>query len=75
MLNFIKALFSAISELFSFLKQDELIRAGEDKVIAAQAPKETELVIKADEVRQEARTAAAAVPVTDSLPDDGFRRD
>jgi hypothetical protein len=73
--SFIKSLFSALTELFSFLKQEQLIKAGEDKVIAKEATKEVAIVIKANEVREEARIAASAVPITDSLPDDGFRRD
>jgi len=73
--SFIKSLFSAVSELFGFLKQNQLIQAGEDKVVAAQATKETEIVIQASKAREEVRAASAAVPIADSLPDDGFRRD
>lgn len=75
MLELIKSLFSAIAGLFSFLQQNQLVKAGEDKVVAKQATKETEIVIKADEVRAQAKAIAATVPVSDSLPDDGFRRD
>jgi hypothetical protein len=73
--SFIKSLFSALSELFGFLKQNQLIQAGVDKVVAVQATKETEVVIQANKAREEVRVASASVPITDSLPDDGFRRD
>lgn len=72
---FLTTLLKAISSLFGFLQQNQLVEAGENKVKVEQAKKETESVINADEARAEAATASATVPVTDSLPDDGFRRD
>lgn len=75
MLNFLKLLFSAVGEIFGFFKQNQLIEAGESKVIAKQATKETEIVIEATTARETARADAAITPVGDSLPNDGFRRD
>lgn len=75
MLNFLKLLFSAVGEFFGFLKQNQLIEAGETKVVAAQQKEEIKIVKQATEARTEAATAAASIPITDSLPDDGFRRD
>ena len=75
MFEFLKTLLAAFSGLFSFLKQEKLIKAGEDSVKAAQATEEAELVIRTEEVRSEAKAAAASVPSSNSLPDDGFRRD
>lgn len=75
MLAFIKSIFSAIGELFSFLSQNQLVQAGIDKVTATQATKDKEIVIQAEEARDAARAAASAIPDDVSLPDDGFRRD
>ncbi len=74
-LNFFKTVFSALSEIFGFFKQNQLIQAGEDKVVAKQATKEIEIVIKANEAREDARADAGTILDSDVLPDDGFRRD
>lgn len=75
MLNFFKTIFSALSEIFGYFKQNQLIQAGEDKVVAKQATKEIETVIKANDAREDARATAGIISPLDSLPDDGFRRD
>lgn len=72
--NFLKGIFSALSEIFSFFKQRDLIQAGADKVTAKQMKEERDVVIKAEEARMAAKSAAASTP-SGSLPDDGFRRD
>lgn len=75
MLNFFKLLFSAVGEFFGFLKQNQLIEAGEIKAVAAQQKGEIRVVKEATEARAEAAVAASAVPLDVGLPDDGFRRD
>jgi hypothetical protein len=64
-----------LGEIFGFFKQNQLIEAGVDKAAVAQQKEDVIVLHKAEEARAEAAVAAAAVPIADSLPDDGFRRD
>ena len=75
MLTFLKGLLTALGEIFGFFKQNQLIEAGVDKVEAEQGKASVDVLIRAEKARDEARDMAAATPVTDSLPNDGHRRD
>jgi hypothetical protein len=74
-LNFFKAVFSFFSGIVEYLRQKDLIQAGVDKAVAKSKTEDLERVVKADEIREEARRDASAIPSDVSLPDDGFRRD
>lgn len=63
------------SSLFSWLRERGLIKQGVEKQQHADIQKTVEVLTKVNEARKEARDSAASVPTTDSLPDDGFRRD
>lgn len=68
-------LFKALSSIFGWLQQNQLIKAGQDGAVVTALEKKTHEIETAVAAREEARAESAAVPVTDSLPDDGFRRD
>ena len=68
-------LFKFLGGLFSFLQQNQLVTAGQDKEIAKNSQAEVEAIEDGIKARDEARAANAAIPSTDGLPDDGFRRD
>ena len=73
--SFLSALFKALSGIFGWLQQNQLIKAGEAGAVAKQLEKNNHDVEVAIQAREETRARSAAVPVSDSLPDDGFRRD
>lgn len=73
--SFFKSLFEALIGLFTWLQQGQLLRAGKKEAQADQLEEQAHEIKTAVEVRESVRTSNAAVPVTDSLPDDGFRRD
>jgi len=73
------SIFAALIRLFSsfvdLFRQNQLIKAGADGVIATTTTAEIKEIQDAVEVREKVRVSNSSVPVTDSLPDDGFRRD
>lgn len=75
MFSFFKSVFAFFSGLLDYFRQKDLIQAGVDKAVAKSKTEDLEKVEKANEAREEAARAAAAVPPDVSLPDDGFRRD
>lgn len=68
-------LFKALSSIFGWLQQNQLIKAGQDGAVVTALEKKTHEIETAVAAREEARAESADVPVTVSLPDDGFRRD
>jgi hypothetical protein len=71
----ITALLKGLEEFFTVKQQGQLIEAGKAEATVENSQKEVSVVEKAVQARTEAAAANAAVPVADSLPDDGFRRD
>lgn len=69
------SLFKALSSIFGWLQQNQLIKAGQDGAAVSALEKKTHEIEIAVAAREAARNQSAAVPVSDSLPDDGFRRD
>lgn len=65
----------SLSTFFSWLQQNQLIQSGRVEAEAAQLREKANELETATRVREEVRRRNSAVPVTDSLPDDGFRRD
>lgn len=63
------------SSLFSWLRDRGLIKQGTELQQHEDLKTTVEVLTKVNEARKEARDSAASVPATDSLPDDGFRRD
>jgi len=61
--------------LVSLIRESNLKKQGKEEAENALLKQETEVLGKAIEARQEARIANGAVPESDSLPDDGYRRD
>lgn len=69
----------AIVEWFSSLtiwfREESLRKQGATEVKAEIQQGKLEAIREANKARDEARHGSAAVPESDSLPDDGFRRD
>lgn len=63
------------SSLFQWLRERSLVKQGVEKQQHEDLKTTVEVLTKVNEARKEARDAAASAPATDSLPDDGFRRD
>ena len=61
--------------LISWVRDRGLIKQGVEKQQHEDLKSTVEVLTKVNEARKEARDSAASVPATDSLPDDGFRRD
>lgn len=61
--------------LLKFASDRQLITAGEQKALATLLRAETDAIEKATAAREKARAANDAIPKSDSLPNDGFRRD
>ena len=61
--------------LFSWMRDRGLIKQGVAQQQHADLQTTVEVLTKVNEARKEARDDAASVPQSDSLPDDGFRRD
>lgn len=74
MLKLLSGLFEIFGGIFEWLKHNQLIKAGEAQAHVKQLEKNSKDVEIALEARDKARIANASVPVTDSLPDDGFLR-
>ena len=73
--SLVLTLLNGLSTLIVWLHEKELI-SEHDKAIIATAMEKQSLVIKgAVEARDAQSKLNAAVPQSDSLPDDGFRRD
>ena len=73
--TFFSALFKAISGIFGWLQQNQLLKAGEAVAVAKQLEKNNHDIEVALHAREDARARNSSVPVSDSLPDDGFLRD
>ena len=75
MFSIVKSLFAAINSVFSFLSQRQLVQAGKDSLAVEQGEKSADAVAQSIVVRDKAAVDASLVPIGNSLPDDGFRRD
>ena len=73
--SILASLFKALSSIFGWLQQNQLIKAGQDGATVSALEKKTHEIEIAVAAREAARLQSDAVPVSDSLPDDGFRRD
>jgi len=73
--EFFSNLFKSIGSLFAYFQQNQLVQAGQDKETAKNSQAEVVVITEGDKVREETSVANAAIPVTDSLPTDGYRRD
>ena len=73
--SLLASLLKAVQSIFGWLQQNQLVQAGRDGAAVSLEEKKTNEISIAVEAREAARADAARVPVTDSLPDDGFRRD
>lgn len=73
--EFFSSLFKGLGSLFSFFQQTQMVQAGQDKETAKNSKAEVTAIVEGGKAREEARAANTAVPIADSLPTDGFRRD
>lgn len=71
----ILALLGVVGSLVTFARERQLIKDADEKAFAKFFAKQLEIINEAHKAREEARAANAAVPESDSLPNDGFRRD
>lgn len=73
--SLIKSIILFIAELLSLVKLNEFKKAGANEVVIEQKNLEEKIIKDADVIRKEVAADVSAVAATDSLPDDGFRRD
>jgi len=71
----IAAVLNIFASLFQWLRERSLKQAGQIEAESKTLKDSLDTVVTADEARDEARVSNASVPQSDSLPDDGFRRD
>lgn len=69
------ALLQVFAYLLKYATDRQLLDAGAQKALANLLTAQANVLKQAEEARAEARARNAAVPKSDSLPDDGFRRD
>ena len=63
------------SSLFSWLRERSLLKQGMKEQQHEDLKATVEVLTKVNEARKEASDSAGTIPESDSLPDDGFRRD
>ena len=66
---------SLVSSLVSYMRERNLLKQAEEKLLADFIKWQQEIINEANKVREQAATDAARVPTADSLPTDGYRRD
>lgn len=66
---------SVISTLIAWMRERKLIKETEDRALQGILKDQLRLIKNADKARMEATASNADTANTDSLPDDGFRRD
>ena len=66
---------SILSSLIAWMRERKMIKAAEDKVLRSVLQDQLRLIKNAERARMEADASNANVANTDSLPNDGFRRD
>lgn len=69
------ALFNWLANLTSWGREHQLVKQGEATQKNAELNAGIDFIAEADKAREDARARNRLVPPTDSLPDDGFRRD
>lgn len=69
------AFVNLLDSLANWLRESQLIKQGQEKQQAIVTTAEVKETDEASQIRVEARRANSAVPSTDSLPNDGYRRD
>lgn len=75
MLKFLSSLFAIFQKVAELFQQQRLLNAGRAEAIAEQTKETVDAISKADQVRDDVRRDLSGIVTTDSLPDDGFRRD
>lgn len=73
--SFFADLMKAIAAFVQWLQQGQLLKAGKLGAEAVQLEEQVREIETAVAVRESVRHVNSTVPVADSLPDDGFRRD
>jgi hypothetical protein len=68
-------LVQALSRLLMFLREKELLDAGEARAVARMMQEASNDISRAEKARDEARRRNAAIDYDSKLPDDTFRRD
>ena len=66
---------SLVASLVQWMRERKLMQEAEEKLLLDFLRKQQEYIDEAKKIRDKAARDAAAVPSTDSLPDDGYRRD
>lgn len=61
--------------LFTYVREKQLLEAGSQQALASLLRAQADDLEKDNAIRKQIRERNAAVPSTDSLPTDGFRRD
>lgn len=74
-LTFLTTMAQSLGSLATWLRESALRKQGNVETENQILKQENVILEKAIETREEARIANAAVPQSDSLPNDGFRRD
>ena len=75
LLKFLNSLANGFSSLVQWMSERGLVKQGEANQDLKTLKHEVTTIEQANEARDKARVANAAVPSTDSLPTDGYRRD
>lgn len=73
--SFFTTLLSTLAGFFGWLQQGQLLDAGEARATARNLETQVKDIEQAIEIREEIRSLNSSVSQSDSLPDDGFRRD
>ena len=73
--NLALALLKLLDSLASWLRESQLIKQGQIQEQNKELKEEVKTVEVASQTREEVKSSLRNVPITDSLPDDGFRRD
>ena len=63
------------NSLTSWMRERQIFKAGADSERSGERLKDLNAITKANQIRVETDVANARLPESDSLPDDGFRRD
>lgn len=73
--SLLNAIAKGFGSLVQWMRESSFIKQGQQQQQNSNLKEVIEAVKESNEARIEARTRSSTIPTTDSLPDDGFRRD
>jgi hypothetical protein len=74
-LKIVSPLVTWFNSLTSWMRERQIFKAGAANERSEERLKDLNAITKANQIRVETDIASARLPESDSLPDDGFRRD